>query len=324
MNPLRFFRPSVGQLSRACTNFLHFSWLLVIAGSPALAHGPATQVELSCHQNSLDPYEPALVFARGHNKGKCLDVSYKRSIVALPSEAEGKLTFANFYHEGKFWIASLDPAASSELIYEIVDFPDTHLVAHTEVRIRFPEGQEVELREQAVPPEATPQMRRIREIAFSIEAVTPTDGEGYGLISGVENHFGVAYRFLSMHDMYERAWLKDKRHTRQYRLRVDVAGREHILRNFVKMATERGMNDFYNTFSHSCTTELFWAFDQSLDYSLLRELGIVGSALVLAQAYPPESTLALSARGLLYPHGSSKLPTLDQDKELLDLIGSGF
>ena len=96
-------------------------------------------------------FETALM-PKGVHQGERLDTTQRRSIRILDADeatpytkAAGDTVFANFFHEGKFWLARL-PADAVEEVYLHKDVFNAPIpVAHSQLRFRLKEQQAIEL-----------------------------------------------------------------------------------------------------------------------------------------------------------------------------------
>jgi hypothetical protein len=292
--------------------------------SAAASASSATFLESHCVLNPSDPFDWGWTLAGGPNAGKCLDTTQERSIYVISDGVAesfgfhpepGLIYFANFAHDGKFWIAQLDPQGVDEAIFQIENFPAIVPAAHTEMRFKMKPGHNVQLIEQD---NRGRQRRNIRDFVFSIEAVTPNDGESYGLITGEENHFALAYRFVSMADRFKDMVTIDHHKTRQLLLNLTDAEKTALLVNAVETSENGQITSYYSTLFKSCTTELFQLIDQTVPYDFGERVKIFLGSLILDQIDPPEAGIGLSARDLLKPNGQSKLADLDKDQDWLN------
>ena len=272
--------------------------------------------DAKCATDANDPFDPAVMLARGPNKGECLDTSELRSIVLLNESTDGIVTVANFYHAKKFWNAVIDPKKVEKIIFQIENFQAIVPAAHTQLRIVMEKGSEVQLTSQTEK-NGLVETTKLREIIFSVEAVKPTNGEQYGLVTGAEQHFGLAYRLASMKGKFQSMILTDHHTVRQYNLKLSAEEKEKVVRNALTLGGNSDYKKFYHTLVRSCTTEAFKVLDQAKNYSFLRELEKHSGSILLADVYPPEASWGLALRGLLLPNGESRMPNLDLDTELI-------
>src|SRR5262249_23177006 len=155
------------------------------------------------------PFEPHAAMPRGPFAGKCLDTSEQRSIRILPPERamtygltadNERIVIANVRHAGRWWVAEIQPAAVDDVIFMIEYFPPVVPAAHTQLRFRFRSGLGPRLVPQTGGPDSS--APRLTDLVYSVEAVSLVHGEAYDLVKGAQDHYGIAYRFVSLEDRY--------------------------------------------------------------------------------------------------------------------------
>lgn len=251
-----------------------------------------------CRTNRSDVYDPSVLLLSGPNKGKCLDTSKLRSIIVLnKGQKTGKVTVANFFHKNKFWIATLKPRNVEKMIFQIENFKAIVPAAHTQIRIVMNEGSEIQLTSQTPNADGSHDKDSVRQIVFSVEAIMPP-GLEYGLIEGARNHFGLAYRFVSMDQRFNDMIKKDHHKVRQYVLNLSEEEKTNVMNNMLKISDENQYQRFYHTTARSCTTEAFEVLDKAKNYSFIRKVQKRTGSLLFADIYPPEAAWGLSLRGL--------------------------
>lgn len=296
--------------------------LSITSFGTSFAAESATVFKPSCVLDHADPFDLGWALAGGPNAGKCLDTTQKRSVVQLPNGPAGQngmITIANFAHNGKFWIASIDPNGIDEVIFQVDHFPAAVPAAHAQIRFKMKRGREVSLVEQDASGAEPRQARQsVRDFVYSVEAVESYQGgENFDIFKGLERHFGLAYRFVSMADRFRDMITIDHHLTQQYSLKLSDADKSRLLQNAVNMSEKFGMKYYYNTLTRSCTTEAFRLLDQTMHLGLGEEIQSALGKIILDQTNPIEAPLGLSNLGLLKPRGQSELPNVDADRDLI-------
>jgi hypothetical protein len=317
------------------------TFLLLLCSASTWAAGPFTKVDPKCSlpansQGDRDPFDPSIRFARGPNKGKCADTRVVRTVVPLsPQEQnlyqipvpQGSVSVANFSDQNGHYIAVIDPSGVEDAIFQIEDFPAIVPAAHNQIRFKMKPGSEVLLYSQIVDAEGRPTsfgpVRRLREFAFSGESVSPA-GEDYNVFLGMQGHYGLGYRLVSMADKYATMVLELHHKVRQIRLNMTAEQKVELFKNAYALAAENGMASEYKTLSASCMTEDFRAIDRTIPPSANQNKKIHTPVGWLGQTYPVLAETGLSIRGLVKPDGSSELPRLDQDLELIEELEQGY
>jgi hypothetical protein len=260
-----------------------------------------------------DPYKPHFTFQKGPQKGKEVDVSFRRSIQVLNEDSKTEtVTVANFMHNDQFHIATIPLNGVEQMIFHIDWFNSSVPAAHTEIRIRFKADMPIIIRPQLKSAQGEAPVA-IREMVLSIEAVKGKSS-AMALIAGFARNYAIAYRFLSLKD--KRRDLVDTVHEKvsQYVLNLNADQQKTILKNAIEVSDKSGVHVFYNTWERNCTTELIQLFDHSLHYNIWRN--ILKQSTVIGSHYPIWIRASLKTRGLL----GEQLPDLDQDpsEDILD------
>jgi len=258
-----------------------------------------------CRTDPRDPYElnahmPRKLF--GPRETPCLDPATKRPIVFLDSEGtpvpeefleeaatQREITVANFYHEGKFWIAHIKPEGLERISFVLEHFPAVVPAAHSMLRFDMKKGSEVRLEPQRSDHHSGP--IRIRSFFYSVEATGPV-GYKYDLLSGLLNNYAIVYRFVSLQDIGVDAIDQQKHFVQQFLLKVKPHEAEAVLRYSLHTSAANQAKHFYNTITKNCTTEPYAALDKSINYS-----GWADIVSFLTQHRKPLPTLAQQALG---------------------------
>ena len=269
-----------------------------------------------------DIYDPAPMFRVGPYKGKCMLDTTNRSVILLDDNEKdhyslplNQVALANFSHENKYWIASMDTSGIDEVIFQTEYFPAAFGIpaAHTELRFKMKPGSEINLIEQNPAPGAEPTRMKMSNFTYSVEAVRPFSNEHYDVIKGVMAHYGLAYRFVSQEDRY--IWMVPTSHhtVKQVTLLLNDRQKQEILETAIKLSDQKGMDQIYDTVNYSCTTELFKVVDGVVQYHSFRKMAVHLNAILGKQTDPPMAEDALRIRGLF----GKRLPLMADDKEMI-------
>lgn len=300
-----------------------------------------------CACDPLDRFDPQPVVPAGPFKNACL-VCEKRSVNRLnKSEAQdyaipaaGDLWIANLRHGDRYYVARVQPTQIKEVIIQIENFKAVVPAAHSQIRFKFNPGFEVELFDQVTRQTAG----KLSDIVASGEAVLPKHpGAKFDLIrGGTEQHFGFAYTFVSLANKVKSQVIDQNNKVEQWRLSLSQTNRVRILNAAVDLGERMGMDAYYDLIQRSCTTELYRAIDQAIDYTYTavqrRAMSTPVPLAFVKSAFPgPEhahlvsripssvplidflnrvpmlAEMGLSQRGLLASDGSEKLPLLNEE-----------
>lgn len=269
-----------------------------------LLAGVLVFLSLSVAADVLDPYSDAVMPA-GPFKGQRLDTSIRRSILMARTEP-GTIGFYNFFHEGKFWYASVPEDAVEDVIFQVEYFPAIVPAAHTQLRFRLKEGKELTLIPQATAD--LPKVAKIRDVIFSGEATfVAGSNQQYDLVKGLFNHFALSLRVMSLSAKAAQMVTERKHTVRQILVKLTEPEKQRVFRDALKRSHAAGMNRMYNTLAKSCTTEVFDLLDDNVHYKLFNQI------FAFLDRIPTNAYLYLKLRGLTYPNGASKLPTLNDE-----------
>jgi hypothetical protein len=241
-------------------------------------------------------------FAEGKFKGEKLENSYMRSLIALTSDEKRAMgidprdvAFANFRHHGKFFIATieglrvdgtrespqagplLETAAVVRERWAYQKRPEARdLEVHSEMKMRFTREGGVKLifdqsENRNVPP-ATP---KVREVAYSIEAVRPATNPKADLyVSAMSHDFAAGYLFFSWEER-DRLFASagPDHHLTEHPLRLEktkslVKGLrsplDALLFKAITTSVERGRKSAYHCGKLNCTNALLETIDAAL------------------------------------------------------------
>ena len=204
---------------------------------------------------------------------------------------------------------NLDPGAVEAAIVQIEFFPAIVPAAHTQLRFRFAPGRQPVLVPQRGG--APKDQVRLRDLVYSVEAVPVMGGDPYDLVKGMEDHFGTAYRMVSLSDRYRRMVVTDHHRVIQLRLKLTPRERRELFVHAVRLGDRSGMKLMYHTLARNCTTELVRVIDQTVAYSPWRSA--VKNATFFMCSIPTELPHTLRIRGLLADGAGSRMPDLDRE-----------
>lgn len=317
-----------------------------------VAATPLPNPNANCTCNPNDSFEPRARMPKGPFKGQCINSCEQRSVKLLLSAAAahyepspGMQVVANVSHGGNFWVAKIPPNAIEDVIFQIEHFPAVVPAAHTQLRFRFKPGSEVILVSQAM---AASTQVGIKDLVYSVEAVGIPEGR-FNLFAGFFDRFALAYRLVSLQDRAEQMLVKDQHRVEQLKLNLTAEAKQQLLRKVILMSDRAGMRQMYDTFAKNCTTELFHAIDQSIQYDGTRRqprmnqesfgnmpTGSFISRLLQNKIFsfetlnrqfssllthiPTVSKAALKRRGLIAPNGQSQMPTLNDESKIINRV----
>lgn len=262
--------------------------------------------------NEVDPYGAPVVMWTGPNKGKVLDTSIRRSLVILKGDAAaiahpepGDTVVANFFSEGKFWIAKIPPDAVQDVIVQMEHFPALVPAGHIQGRFILKPGKEIELFPQVGTDE--PKTKKLSDITSSNEAVT-VPPEKFDVIKGLMKHFGLALRLVNTADRYRDMVTRQHHLVEQFKLNITPEEKQAMLIRTIQLSHESGMKRLYNTILRSCSSVWFHEImDQSIHYPWNRKLAeVLGMLPTVAKFY-------LQARGIL--DAGTVLPDFKTERE---------
>lgn len=244
----------------------------VVAGASSLARNaaeervkqslnvnlPAGRYDRTCNLGTTDRYERPMRL--GENSTlyltQCLDTSRFRAAEFVSEDKVKKtITFANFYHEGRWWKATLPTAPEKweSVYFQILRFPVGGGVeaAHTELRFKLKKGSVISLQSQT-----GGEVQEVTSFVYSAEAGFPV-GVTYNFALGAYNNYPLVGRILSSEQK-----LKETAHTiEQYELKLDAVSRAEFAVAALRRSEATGLLKFYNTIRPNCTSEAFDIID---------------------------------------------------------------
>jgi hypothetical protein len=251
-------------------------------------------------ENGHDPFRPEQSLKKGRFQGERINFDAQRSVVAL-SESQaaqygakkGDLAFANFSHEGQFWVAVVPKNAVKNVDLMLEHFPAPVPAAHSMLRFRLKEGHEAKLVPQ-VTGDTQPGLK-MKDLVLSIEA-TGTRDFNYDLIDGAQNNFGLSYRLESLADR-AKTTQKAGHRVEQLPLRLTSAQKQNILKESIRTSQQNGNGQAYNTLTKNCTNEAFHIMDRGIGNRVPPSVHLARG--LTSESLPPISSFYLSIRGLL-------------------------
>ena len=251
-------------------------------------------------QPGHDPFFPKRVLSTGKYKGESTNTGLQRSVVQLSAAdaakygaKPGELAFANFSHEGKFWVAMVPPNAVKDIDMMLEHFPAIVPAAHSMLRFRLKDGQEARLVPQTEGSDDKP--RVLKDLVLSIEATAPKNFK-YGLVDGLFNNFAAAYRMESVQD--RAAHTKNNGHrVEQIPLKFSEQEKQRILKEAITTSHQRGLKTNYNTIASNCTNEAMHIIDRGVGNKVPVQVHV--SRALTTETLPTNSRFYLGIRGLL-------------------------
>lgn len=266
------------------------------ASVSAGAQTSAVLVDSACKKSRTDSYDRGWrISADSHSfANQCVKASSVRPAI-IERHDEGSVSFANFYHRGKFWKARWSKADQPAVRFLVVHFasgvPGVR-AAHTELRFFFPKGLELTSHvgnERAV----------VKDVIMSWEAVF-TDTGKYSFLAGLKDNYPIAGRFLSLQARVPENFPAGTtpRRVDQFDLNLSKAEGAALFADLLRESHRRGYRSFYNTLSMNCTTQLFDGIDRVLAASSGQSSGRFRTILSPDPIVGP-SVRALSLRRLI-------------------------
>lgn len=268
-----------------------------------------------CVIDSTDPYDPGVVMSKGKYQGQCMDASEERAAVIL-SEDSTQITFANFWHEGKFWIATVPLNGIDRGIFH-TEYLESDIPmlkpAHVQMRFVMKNNFVVQLVPQAGKDKAVPP-QTINDLLLSIEYMAPR-GVEYDLIPGELKAFKIAYTFFSAQAQVdfvkEDVAAGDGPDTlNQYELKLSGEQLGAVFREAVHESFDYSYDHSYDTLIRNCATRLFNVLDLSLVYQTKVKPFKITILNILDPVAKP-SLKALQDRNIL--DTTVTLPTFNQE-----------
>jgi hypothetical protein len=268
-----------------------------------------------CVVDHTDPYDPGYVMSKGKYEGECMDASEERAPVILSQDAK-QVTFANFWHQGHFWIATVPLDGIDRAIFHTEYFAsDIPLIkpAHVQMRFVMKKDSPVQLAPQAGKDQGLAPTT-VTNMILSVEYMAP-QGIDYDLIPGEFKAFRVAYTFFSDEALIDFIHEDDASGDgpdlfNQYALKMTSAQVGAVFAEAVKEGNAYQYDHSYDTLIRNCATQLFQVMDRSLTYSVPVDKFKISVLNILDPVAKPALS-ALKERLLL--DTSVTLPTFNQE-----------
>lgn len=268
-----------------------------------------------CVADATDPYDPGYVMSKGKYQGQCMDASEERAPVIL-SEDQNQITFANFWHDGKFWLATVPLNGIERGIFH-TEYMSSDIPwikpAHVQLRFVMKKDSGVILVPQAGKDQATSQ-QIINDLILSIEYMAPS-GVDYDLIPGEFKAFRIAYTFFSAQALTQFIHEDDVSGdgpdiVNQYGLKLSGPQLGAVFREAVHEGERYAYDHSYDTLIRNCATQLFKVLDSSLVYQTKVKPFKISILSILDPVAKP-SLKALQDRNIL--DTGLPLPTFNQE-----------
>ena len=279
-------------------------------------HSRATVADTALGPNAVDPFAPSETrFCIGPHAGEEMVLDEQRSAYLLsPHEnqpyaerygiQEDETVFANFRHDGHWYVVRLSEGAVEKTILQISHFPmpgPFQIAGHLQIRFKLEVGKEAILVPQLkgdVDETGQPlQSGTLTDLVYSAEAVGARGDETYSLVKGLQKRFVLAHRMVSIPDRQKTMTdaLGNPRWVEQAEIRTPRVYAQALLRNCVLAGKRDGLSRMYHTIGASCATEVFARLDETLAYGRFQEL----RRHVSETCIPVRGFSYLRARGIL-------------------------
>jgi hypothetical protein len=268
-----------------------------------------------CVVDPTDPYDPGVVMTKGSHKGECMDASEERAPVIL-SQSATQITFANFWHDGHFWIATIPLNGFERGIFQTEYFSsDIPLIkpAHVQMRFQMRKDAPVVLIPQAGKDQGLAPTT-VSNLFLSVEYMAPK-GVDYDLIPGELKDYKIAYTFFSDEALIDFMHEDDASGDgpdvfNQYQLKLSPAQLGQVFHEAVNEGNYFQYDHSYDTLIRNCATQLFQVLDRSLTYAVPVDKFKISIFNILDPVAKPALD-ALTERLLI--DGNSELPTFNQE-----------
>jgi hypothetical protein len=165
------------------------------------------------------------------------------------------LKFNNFFHEGRFWSASLSPDAEVDKFFvQIVRFEIAAgvVAAHVQYRARFKPEKGLTLKSD------DGETIKHDDLVLSFEAGRP-EGVAYNFFAGMKENYVLTGRVASGSQRLTE-YEKDTA-TEQYELNLSPGEAMELVRSGIQRSHDKGLKNFYNTLRPNCVSEVFDLID---------------------------------------------------------------
>lgn len=210
----------------------------------------------------------------GEFPGECYLTETYRNIVILNDEEliargitkkEDHIYFANFNHDGTFYIAEYEKGSIENIIIQFEKFFESPLLkiatGHTQTRFQLKEGKSITLYSQTGS-EAHGTIS-IKDFIFSFNAIRTESlkDEGFDPINaGLNNGYGSSWNFYSTKEQVRRFEGKTVE-VEQTLLNFTNNEKEIVFMTYLNKSNGHNYNDYYNTLGNSCITGTMLGYD---------------------------------------------------------------
>jgi hypothetical protein len=210
-----------------------------------------------CRKDNEDPYEPSVIMTFGKFKGQCVDASTTRPPVLL-SQNDSVLKIANFYHNGRYWIATIPKNGVSSVQFQGIPFQKIAfgliIIAHGQLRFKLNQPITLESQSHDLVTDS------VSDIIISSVATHPIDIK-YSILHG--SSFGIITRVLSTTGRAVEEISEDKSPVHQYQLTMTPDQMNRLLQVSMTKASDDGYKTRYGLLKDNCVTKTFDAWDEA-------------------------------------------------------------
>jgi hypothetical protein len=214
--------------------------------------------------------------------GEELDLSVRRPVVNVTNSllskkfaVNGTSLYANFFYNGKFWIARIPAGGVKNLYFELVHFPPEFIAAHSMLRFEMMEQSPVQLVAEM------PSVETVESANFSWESIqalkepvkifnfvmsaeaqwTKEDKKKqYNLVRGNRSAFIQVIRFAASEDRFREFYANGSPVTQ---IKLDNYGSASVLPQALERSEKDGLSKIYSTWGYNCTTIAFDIYEEA-------------------------------------------------------------
>ncbi|MGZ3768896.1 MAG: lipoprotein N-acyltransferase Lnb domain-containing protein [Bdellovibrio sp.] len=207
-----------------------------------------------CKNEINDSFEEPLAYNFGPYKNQCVDSCRYRRVRFLDKNFDNHLVtngdywqVANILHNKQYWIAKVPINKVAQISVGFEEFAPR--IAHMFLRFHF--SDKVFLYPQVK--NKTTKPVSIQDLVFSAEAAPPKDNH-FEFLNGLMDRYLLAFRVLSIEEMYD--WMVTfKKHTvRQYPVSLSADERKQVLKNGLEASMNQSFETAYNLLGNNCAT----------------------------------------------------------------------
>jgi hypothetical protein len=220
----------------------------------------APVVSPNCLANAADPYDPSLIITFGSYKNQCLDASTIRPPV-VKDQDETSIEIANFYHNGRFWLAKIPKNAVASVQFQGIPFQRIlfGLIVLAHGQLRFKLNQPILLTSQVT---GQSEEASVDDLIISSTATHPM-GKSYSVLKS--GSFGIVTRILSTTGRAVEEISEDKSNVHQYLTDLTQAEMNDVFVDAILKASTDGYNGRYRLLADNCVTKTFDAWDVAIE-----------------------------------------------------------